>query len=155
MKIKDPLKVLTSQHMRKKHVYYAKESQRIFHSISLFVLAIASLICALILVPFLLFFSSTTVYTLVLLVGLLFGFIFSFMIVDLQHLEHRHHVISGIVVPVIAVFNIFVMMSLAEKVSNYFMLQLTHDPLVVATFYLMGFILPYLFFGLVDYLKNR
>lgn len=151
----DPVKILTSQHMRKKHVFYAKENQRIFHIISLIVLTIASLFGSLILIPFLIFFSATTVYTLVLLVGLIFGFTFSFMILDLQHLEHKHHIISGIFVPLIAIINIFLLIILTTKITKFFFLPFEHNPIFIASFYLLGFIIPYLFIGLIDYFKNR
>jgi hypothetical protein len=151
----DPFKVLTSQKMRKKHIFYVKENQRVFHFISMIVLSVASFFASIVLVPMLIFFSSTTIYTLVILVGLLFGFTFGFMFLDLQHLEHKHHIIMGIIVPGIAVLNIFLMMNLTKKIADFFLIDLQHNPMLVATFYLLGFILPYLFIGLAEYFKHK
>ena len=151
----NPAKILTSEKMRKKHVFYVKENQKIFHMIALIVLGIASMLATLILVPFLLFFSASSVYVIVLISGLLFGMIFGYMILDLQHLNHRHHIISGIFVPIMAIINILLMMSLTKKVAAFFLIELKHDPLTVAMFYLIGFLLPYLFMGMVDYIRNK
>ncbi len=151
----DPAKILTSQKMRKKHVFYAKENQRVFHMIALIVLGIASMLGTLILIPFLLLFSATSVYVMVLIYGILFGLTFGYMILDLQHLDHKHHIISGIIVPLIAVANILIMMSLTHKIASFFLIKIQHNPLTVAVFYLSGFLLPYLFMGMVDYIRNK
>ena len=152
---KKAIDVLTSAHMKKKHVFYAKENQRVFYLISLFLLFISSFIVSFLLIPFILLFESFSVYAIVLLSGLVFGFIFSFMILDLQHLERKHHVFMGILVPAIAVANIYFIISLTKRIADFFLISLKHDFIVVSSFYLIGFILPYLFFGLVQSVKGR
>lgn len=151
--LKDPAKVLASK--KKKHSIYARESHRVLNSLSIMVLTVTSIIITMILVPFLILFESTTVYSLVLFVGLLFGFIFSFLMLDLDKLEDKHHTITGIIIPLIAVLNIFLMLNLTKKVAEFYLLQINHNPMIISAFYLIGFILPYLFFGLAQHFKYK
>ena len=151
----EPFKVLTSEHMRKKHVFYNKESQRIFHMISLLILTLSSLLVSIILVPFLIFFQNTVSYTLVAIAGLAFGFIFSYMVLDLQKLEHRHHVMMGILVPLVAVLDILAIVFLTRRVADFFQLQVGFNPLYVATIYMIGMVIPYLFFSMVHHRRHH
>ena len=152
---KDPYKVLTSQKMRKKHIFYAKENHRMMYLISLAILVIASIIGTLVMVPFLIFFSSAQVYIMITIAGVTFGLIFSFMMLDLQHLEQKHHILLGIIVPAIALANIYLMMNLTSRVADFFKIGIKHNPYLTGSFYLIGFVLPYLIMGWLDYEKHK
>ena len=152
---KSPEEIISSYDLKAKHSNYAKHSQKILNSVTLVVIALASIITTILTMPFILFFQSYLMYVFVLLIGLVFGFIFSFMVTDLKHLEKKGHLLLSLVIPIIAVVNIVIMIYMLRNLALRFDLILEHNPVILATLYLLGYVIPYLFFSLVAYVKHR
>ena len=152
---KNPSEVLESSDLKAKHMKFTQENQRIFYSIALVVLVIASMICSMILVPMIVFLRPIVAYIIVLIVGTVFGFIFSYLLLDLKHLEKHHHHVIGVVVPITALFNIYVMVALAKRITDFIPVVLDFDPMIVAALYLLGIMIPYTMLGFMDYFKTR
>ena len=84
-------------------------------------------------VPFLLVFHSFFFDAIALLTALLFGMMYVFIISNVLHLERRHHVLAGIIVPLGAAITVFVLGNrLNEDVS-----------ILYALIYGLAFVLPY------------
>lgn len=152
---KTPEEILSSSKLNLKHVSYAKHSQKVFNSITLVVIALASVITTIVTLPFIIFFNSYLMYSFILLVGLVFGFIFSFMVNDLKHLEKQGHLLLSLLIPSIAIINIFVMVYMLKHLVERFDIIFSHNPVILSTLYLLGYVIPYLFFSLLTYVRNR
>ena len=112
---------------------------------ALLVIIFANIIISLIFIPFLVAFKSTILFAVIILMGGLIGFLYNFLITDIGHLEKKHHILAGILVPIIALVNMIVMVTIA----NNFILEIKannppHDPLIVSLVFLGAFILPFI-----------
>lgn len=143
---RDPSKIL-----KRKHHMYPKESQRVFYIISLIVLIIASFIGSMVLIPLLLFFDK--IGFLLVFTGLIFGMFFSYVVLDLQHVDKRHHTWLFFIIPVIAVLNVVYINVLAGEAAARFSIGFEHNPFILGIYYVGGFIVPYLITKLYQRLK--
>ena len=140
--IKQAEKIL--ERTEKHDVFFSKI---IFWS-ALIVIIFANLIVSLVLIPFLIVLNQWVLYfTVVILAGTI-GFLYTFLITDIGHLEKKHHILAGIIVPVLALANMTIMVI----VSNRFIADLkinnpAHNPWLIAIVFVVAFILPY-FIGL-------
>ena len=105
-----------------------------------------------VLIPFLIVLNKWILYFTIIVMALVIGFLYNFLILDIKLLGKQHHIAAGIIVPLIALANVFLMVI----VSNRFIadLQLNnppHNPAVVGVVFGVAFILPYL----VDRLRGK
>lgn len=119
---------------------------------ALVVIIFANLIVSLVLIPFLTVLNKWLLYfTIVILAGSI-GFLYNFLIIDIGHLEKKHHFLAGIIIPIIALINIVAM----ALVSNNLIVDLKlknspHNPLVLGLVFALAFIAPYL----IDRIKGK
>jgi cation transport ATPase len=152
---KKPEEIINSKKLKEKYSIYNKHSQNVFNLITLVVISLASMITTLVTMPFMLFFNSYLMYGFILLIGLIFGLIFSFMVIDLKHIERKGHLFLSILVPIIAILNIIIMIFMAKHLTTKFNLTFEHNPFILATLYLLGYVIPYLFFSLLIYVRQK
>jgi len=108
------------------------------HRVAFWVL-VGIIVCANILIsatviPFLLVFHSLFFVAVALLVAGMFGVLYADIIKNILHLERTHHVIAALVVPAIAVINVFILGNSLDKGVN---------TMVIAPLYGIVFIVPY------------
>lgn len=116
-----------------KLVQYKQQHRITFWIIVGSIIAVHILLSATV-VPFLLVFRSFFFDAVVLLTAFIFGMMYMFVIGNVLHLERRHHVLAGIIVPSIAVISVFVLgNTLDEKVTT----------LPIAVLYGAVFVMPY------------
>jgi hypothetical protein len=135
--------------LEKTHQHDLFYSKMVFWS-ALVVIIFANLIVSLVLIPFLIVLNQWLLYVLIVLLAGTVGFLYNFLITDIKHLERKHHVWAGIIVPVLALGNMIVMVLVSNKfindikVNNEF-----HNPYIIAVVFAVSFILPYLFSRLI------
>jgi hypothetical protein len=145
--------VLTSH--KEKHIAYAKSMNRVHFWITLLILTICSFMITIILVPFLLVLPNSLIYITVVLLGFLFGLIFTFIVLDLEHLEKHHHIFAGFYIPLVALINMLMLVALTKKIGAVLKITvLARDPLLISLFYVVSFILPYLFYSFYTHAKK-
>lgn len=108
------------------------------------VIIIANFLISLTLIPFLLVLNKTGLDFIIVVIGVTFGIIFTFMM-NLAHISRRHHVTAGIIIPIVAIIN-FVLITYLANVMNS-VLQLTEvrqSPAVIGAIYVIAFIAPFL-----------
>ncbi len=110
------------------------------------VVIFANLMVSLVLIPFIVVFESWALYLVVILLAGSIGFLYNYLITDIGHLERHHHVAASIIIPIIALAN----MLITVTVSNRFMVELkipntAHDPWIVSIVFMAAFILPFVF----------
>jgi hypothetical protein len=112
---------------------------------ALIVIIFANLIVSLILIPFLIVLRETILYAIIIILAGTIGFLYNFLITDIGHLEKKHHLAAGIIIPIIALANILVMV----LVSNRFITEIEinnppHNPWIVAIVFAISFVIPYI-----------
>lgn len=124
----------------------------IIYWISLVTAIIGNFIISVILIPFLLMLENRlTLYIIVMIMGLVFGALFNFLLSDIQRLDYRHHVISGAVIPALAVINVYIMVEVSKAVGNAISVTVNQNAFVISIIYVAMFIVPYI---LAMILKN-
>ncbi|MBU0470636.1 MAG: hypothetical protein KKA62_04810 [Nanoarchaeota archaeon] len=131
-------------------------SKMVFWSAAL-VIIFANLLISLILIPFIVVFDNLFLYIIVVLLAATVGFLYNFLITDIGHLEKKHHIIAGIITPLLALGNMIVMVLVSNRFiekSNVIKNQ-PHNPYLLAVFFGVAFILPYLIDRLRKFLRNK
>lgn len=126
-------------------------SKIIFWS-ALVVIVFANLLVSFVLIPFLIVLSKwILIFTIVVMAGVI-GFLYNFLILDIKHLEKKHHLAAAVIIPVIALANVFLMVIISNKfIADLQVDTPPHNPAVVGIVFGVAFILPYI----VDRLKGK
>jgi len=121
----------------------------------LLIVIFGNLVVSIALVPFLLELESVMLYGVIVLLALAFGSLFDLLIRDIEALEKKHIVVAGVLIPLLAVINIFYVTKFANFVSDTWGLGINHNPLIITVLYVGAFVLPhvlsYVFVKDVDY----
>jgi uncharacterized membrane protein len=142
------------------NVLERSESQDIYFSKMVFwsallVIIIGNIVVSLILIPFLIVLDKVILYSLVIVLGGVIGFLYNFLITDIGLLEKKHHRLASIIIPLLALANMIMMVVL----SNQFIEELAvktnpHNPWVTALVFAGAFILPYIIDQIRLYLQG-
>ena len=68
-------------------------SNKVFWTI-IVVIGLGNLICSLFLIPLLLFLNPWTLYSTVVFLAATIGFVYTFLMKDIEHLEKKHHLFA-------------------------------------------------------------
>ena len=103
----------------------------------------ATVIVSLILIPVLIALTPGIVYFLVIVLAGMIGFLYNFLITDIGHLERKHHLWAGILVPLLALVNMVVMVTWSNRFITALPVQnLSHNPWMLGIVFAVVFILP-------------
>ncbi len=118
-------------------------SKLIFWS-AVLVAVIGNLLVSLILIPFLIVLNSVVLYGAVAILAAVIGFVYNFLITDIGHLEKKHHLWAGILVPLLALVNILIVVGVANALIDDLRVEnAPHNIWLVALVFVLAFILPY------------
>ncbi len=131
---------------RKHDSHYAK----ILFWSALLVIIVGNFIVSIVLVPFLLVLNSYILFALVIILGGTIGFLYNFLITDIGHLEKKHHVFAGIVIPLVAVLNLGVVVYATNRFISQLEVANQHNPWVVSIVFATAVILP----AIIDKLRK-
>ena len=149
------MRTSTSERRKQRQIFYSKSMSRIHYWMTLLILTICSFLITIILIPFMLIVHNIVLYLIVIMLGLLFGLIFTFIVLDLEHLEKRHHVFAGLFIPLIALINMLILIILSTRIAIILGITIYRDPLVISILYLASFVLPYLCYSYSRHLKAK
>ncbi len=113
---------------------------------ALIVIIFANLLVSLVLIPFITVFKSWMLYSIVILLAGTIGFLYNFLITDIGHLERHHHVLASIIVPLIALLNVILTVTISNNIITELKINNSqHNPWLLSIVFVIAFILPYLF----------
>ena len=117
----------------------------VIYWISLLAAMVGNFIITVILVPFLVMLQDkVTLYIIVMIMGIVFGALFNFLLSDIERLDHHHHVMTGVVIPVLAVINVYIMVNVSKAVGTIISVTVNQNALVISIIYVAMFIVPYI-----------
>ena len=122
--------------------------KRIFW-ILLAVLAAANFAVAASIMPMLIALKGISLYVIIAIIGLAFGFVFELVIRTIEHLERRHHLFLAIFIPLAALINAFIIAGLSNDLAAGLSLQNFHSPFAIGLVYAASFALPYMVYRFV------
>ena len=125
-------------------------SRIVFWSV-LVVIIFSNLMISLILIPFLIALDRWFLYAVVVILAGTIGFLYNFLITDISHLERRHHLLAGIIVPIMALANTIIMVLFANRFTEKINIHNQHNPWLLSVVFSAAFILPYI----IDRIRMR
>ena len=121
--------------------------------ISLVIAIIGNFIISISLIPVLLALNNLPMYAVLITIGMSFGLLFELLIRTIEHLETKHHIFLGIMMPLIAIINVIIIVAFSNNLEKIINIENPHSPLLVGIVYALAFMLPYLIYQL--FLKNK
>lgn len=113
---------------------------------ALIVIIFANFMVSLVLIPFLLVFHDALLYSIIVLLAGMIGFLYKHLITDIGHLEQKHHIWASIIIPLIAAVNMIIVVLIANDFITQ--LETTSDlqnPWLIAAVFSLVLIIPYVF----------
>lgn len=132
------------EYKKQDYTQYSKNAARILYWLVILMLTICNFLIFIILIPFVLILRSTHLFLVVGAIGLVFGFIFSFLINDIEHLEPKHHRFAAGFIPAIGIINIFILINIEQFLRGFYFYR-NVDKFYASFVYLIMFMLPYVF----------
>lgn len=119
---------------------------------ALVVIVFANLMVSLVLIPFMIILNSNALYFTVIVLAGVVGFLYNFLILDIGHLEKKHHLLAGIIIPLVGLVNTTIMVLVSNRFIQDLKVQNSpHNPWLVGIVFAVAFILPYL----VDRIRGK
>ena len=117
--------------------------------ILLFIIAAVNISLSAAFMPMLVALDSEQVYSIIVICGLIFGFVLELLIRSMEHLEKRHHIFLAILIPVIALINVFIITKISNNLIKALNLKNAQNSIIVAVIYAASFVLPYLVYRFI------
>lgn len=133
-----------------KTIMFGRHLNPVIYWMVLLVAIIGNLILAVAMIPFLLVIGTIQLYFFIALMGFIFGLLFDLLLRTLEHLEAKHHIIAGAFIPALALINVYVMVNIANSLSQVIQSNIHQNPLLVGIVYVIAFISPYAYTKIKD-----
>ena len=110
----------------------------------LLITIVGNLVITILLIPFLLAFKKAPLYITIVLLAAMFGFLFDLLIRDLEHIEHKHHIVAWAFIPALAIISTYYMVSFMNYTTETLKLPFQlHSPILISATYVVSFTIPY------------
>lgn len=150
------LGILYSKEKQEKHMIFPKFMSPVVYWVALIVAIIGNLMISIVLIPFLLVLTHLQLYIVIIVLGASFGAFFNLIIRDIEHVDYHHHIIAGVFIPTLAVINIYIIVTLANRIGTELIkTNITQNAVYVSVVYVIAFIMPYLFYKIPDLRQER
>lgn len=136
---------IDTKYDKEKYTKYSKQSKRVVYWLALLVMVVCNFLIFLVLIPLIRIINYIQLFVIVGAIGLIFGFIFNFLIRDIEHLEPKHHLFAGIFIPVISIINIYLLISIFNSVHTTPGSNTGQRTLITSIIYVLMFAGPYIF----------
>ena len=117
--------------------------------ILLVVIIVANFAISVALIPVLMALNGIALYSVIAILGIVFGLLFELVIRSIEHLEKHHHIWLAVLIPATALANIFVIVRISNNLTRALGLKNFQNPLIVAFAYAASFVLPYIVYRFV------
>lgn len=141
----DDAEIQKAEQALARDLHYDVHFSRIVFWSAIIVIVFANMVVAGVLIPFLIALNEWVLYSAVIILAGTVGFLYNFLITDIGHLERKHHLGAGILVPLLALGNIVAVVILSNKVIQDAKIpNVQHDPYAIGIVFAVAFILPYI-----------
>ena len=120
---------------------------------ALVVLLVSNFTISIVLIPFLIILEKMPLYTLIFLIGIMFGSLFKLTLDSINNLEKKHQNIATFFIPALAIVNIAVITTLSNKMAELLELSIAHNPPIIGLTYALAFITPFIYKSILDKLN--
>lgn len=132
-----------SMHDKSKSMVF---SNRLVYWAVIFLMIIGNFMISMLLIPFLLTLNTLALDVIIVVMGLGFGALFNLVIVDVSHIDKKHHLAAGIIIPVLAFVNLFFMVKASNALIDVFGLGIVRDSSIsISVLYVIAFMIPFFY----------
>ena len=128
---------------KKKHMQMKRDLHHLGFYILLIVIIFGSFIISMYSIHIFVLFNSSFIYLAVIIIGLLAGAFFTFIISEMNYLEKKHHLILLFMLVIVILLNAIIMLGISHDVSVQF--SLVYDLDVAVLLFGASFLVPYLY----------
>ena len=119
---------------------------RVLYWSAVVVIILGNFIISMFLIPFLLVLKKFILDLIIVTIAFAFGLLFNLLILDIEHMEKKHHLITLIIIPVVAFANFVLMVNIANSLGKAMNLPLARkNPYFIGLIYVAAFVIPYLY----------
>ena len=101
------------------------------------------------LLPLLIVLHDYILYSVILMIGVMFGLVFELVIRSIEHLEKKHHLFLAFLIPASALISAFIISKISNDVVSKLGISNYHAPIVIALVYALSFVAPYILYRFV------
>ncbi|MBW2970994.1 hypothetical protein KY320_02435 [Candidatus Woesearchaeota archaeon] len=145
---------LNTGYIEERYIKHSKSSAIVVYWLTLLAMGLFNFLIFLALVPFMILLSYGQLILVVAAIGLLFGMIFSFLIVGIEHLNKKHYNFAAVFIPLLAVIDIVVLMNIGLLLKGV-SLERGQQVINASIVYVCCFALPYLLRLLTNSVKKQ
>jgi len=118
---------------------------KLVYWVAILLVIIGNFVISVVLIPLLLTMQSAiTLYFIIFILAIAFGLLFSLLLGDIGTINREKLIMPEIFIPIIAVINIWVVVYIANYISQRFEEFKLHNPVIVVLVYVVAFSLPYI-----------
>ncbi len=117
---------------------------KIVYWAGLFLAIAGNFVISVLLIPFLILLKSFYLYLSLLFMGVIFGWVFSILISDIEAVKTGQHIVAWIFIPAIALVNVYVMTNISNHIAGLMEISSgIHAAPMVSVVYVLAFMFPY------------
>ena len=116
---------------------------RIAYYSALMVIILANLLASVALMFLAIVIESNFLYIIVASLGVVIGFLYNYLVTDIGHLEKHHHIFGALIIPLVAIFNIILIVVVANTLIQELGIgNVAHTPWLVGVMFAVPFLVP-------------
>ena len=143
--IKKTEEIIERRRREDKSRTYVSMNRMLYWS-ALIVIVLGNFAISMFLIPFLLVLKKIGLDIIIVTIAFAFGLLFNLLVMDIEHVEKKHHLFAVIMIPIIALVNFIIMVNVANSLGEAMNLPITRqNPYFISLIYVIAFVLPYLY----------
>ena len=123
--------------------------ERRIYWILLVIIIAANFAISVALIPVLMALKGIFLYFVIITLGIVFGLLFEIVIRSIEHLEKQHHQLLAILIPLIALANVFIISKISNNLTSILGIANVHNSISIAVVYAASFVLPYIVYRFI------
>lgn len=120
----------------------------LMYVLTLLIFALANFLVAFALVPVFILSNRIEIFFVVAFFGLFFGYVFNYLITKIENLEQKHKIALVLFIPLVSIADFIITARVSGTLSSALGVGVSQDPYIVAAVYVIGLILPYIYFNI-------
>ncbi len=141
----DDAQIQKAEAVLERDLRYDIQFSRIVFWSAIVVIVFANILVAGVLIPILIALNEWVLYGTVIILAGTVGFLYNFLITDIGHLEKKHHIWAGVLVPILALGNIIAVVLLSNRfIEDAHIQNVEQNPYLIGLLFAVAFILPYI-----------
>lgn len=152
--IERAMEIISSEEKTKENLIFKTKTEPFVYWLSVIIAVIGNILVSVAIVPYM-FMLSFYSYFVIGLLGLCIGTLFAFLLRDLSYIDPKHHIVTWIFVPALALINFYYSVVVSNKIQEALKIGYSQEPIFIGLTYVIAFVLPFIIIYGVWGIKSR